>query len=118
MRGCRRGSVLSCLMPHSARRVADGRQTTSGDVRVRRQRSRQTAPRIRDAGASPLRVAARQRCGDAHSWRGGDVEELKKQLDDFMKKTYEQLPEESNIQPVLTTMLQRVIQYAQLHAQR
>src|ERR1051326_7480423 len=48
---------------------------------------------------------------------GGDVEELKKQLDDFMKKTYEQLPEESNIQPVLTTMLQRVIQYAQLHAQ-
>jgi len=48
---------------------------------------------------------------------GGDVEELKKQLDDFMKKTYEQLPEESSIQPVLTTMLQRVIQYAQLHAQ-
>src|SRR5438270_5814952 len=48
---------------------------------------------------------------------GGDVDELKKQLDDFMKKTYEELPEESNIQPVLTTMLQRVIQYAQLHAQ-
>ena len=48
---------------------------------------------------------------------GGDVELLKKQLDDFMKKTYEQLPEESNVQPVLTTMLQRVIQYAQLHAQ-
>src|ERR1051326_2217125 len=48
---------------------------------------------------------------------GGDVEELKKQLDDFMKKTYEQLPEESNIQQGLTTMLQRVIQYAQLHAQ-
>src|SRR5438552_9124688 len=48
---------------------------------------------------------------------GGDVDELKKQLDDFMSKTYEQLPDESNIQPVLTTMLQRVIQYAQLHAQ-
>ena len=48
---------------------------------------------------------------------GGDIEELKKQLDDFMKKTYEELPEDSNIQPVLTTMLQRVIQYAQLHAQ-
>jgi ATP-dependent Clp protease ATP-binding subunit ClpA len=48
---------------------------------------------------------------------GGDVDELKKQLDDFMKKTYEQLPDESNIQPVLTTMLQRVIQFAQLHAQ-
>ena len=48
---------------------------------------------------------------------GGDVDELKKQLDDFMKKTYEELPDESNIQPVLTTMLQRVIQYAQLHAQ-
>src|SRR5205085_1247421 len=48
---------------------------------------------------------------------GGDVEELKRQLDDFMKKTYEQLPDESNVQPVLTTMLQRVIQYAQLHAQ-
>jgi len=48
---------------------------------------------------------------------GGDIEELKKQLDDFMKKTYEELPEDANIQPVLTTMLQRVIQYAQLHAQ-
>src|SRR5947207_9117530 len=48
---------------------------------------------------------------------GGDVDELKKQLDDFMSKTYEQLPDESTIQPVLTTMLQRVIQYAQLHAQ-
>jgi ATP-dependent Clp protease ATP-binding subunit ClpA len=48
---------------------------------------------------------------------GGDVDELKKQLDDFMSKTYEQLPDESNVQPVLTTMLQRVIQYAQLHAQ-
>jgi ATP-dependent Clp protease ATP-binding subunit ClpA len=48
---------------------------------------------------------------------GGDIEELKKQLDDFMMKTYEQLPDESNVQPVLTTMLQRVIQYAQLHAQ-
>src|SRR5207253_7435682 len=48
---------------------------------------------------------------------GGDVNELKKQLDDFMTKTYEELPDGSTIQPVLTTMLQRVIQYAQLHAQ-
>ncbi len=48
---------------------------------------------------------------------GGDVDALKKQLDDFMQKTFEELPEESDVQPVLTTMLQRVIQYAQLHAQ-
>src|ERR1043165_1196630 len=48
---------------------------------------------------------------------GGDIEVLKKQLDDFLKKTFEELPEDSNIQPVLTAMLQRVIQYAQLHAQ-
>src|SRR5512142_3271708 len=48
---------------------------------------------------------------------GGDIDTLKKQLDDFMEKTFEQLPEETVIQPVLTTLLQRVIQYAQLHAQ-
>ncbi|MCU1245645.1 MAG: ATP-dependent Clp protease ATP-binding subunit clpA, partial [Acidobacteria bacterium] len=48
---------------------------------------------------------------------GGDVDQLKKQLDDFMRKTFEELPNEADIQPVLTTMLQRVIQYAQLHAQ-
>ncbi|HEX6096469.1 MAG TPA: ATP-dependent Clp protease ATP-binding subunit ClpA [Thermoanaerobaculia bacterium] len=47
---------------------------------------------------------------------GGDVDELKKQLDDFITKTYEQV-EDEDIQPTLTTMLQRVIQYAQLHAQ-
>jgi ATP-dependent Clp protease ATP-binding subunit ClpA len=47
---------------------------------------------------------------------GGDVESLKKQLDEFIDKTYEQL-EEDDVQPTLTTMLQRVIQYAQLHAQ-
>ncbi|HEY0371913.1 MAG TPA: ATP-dependent Clp protease ATP-binding subunit ClpA [Thermoanaerobaculia bacterium] len=47
---------------------------------------------------------------------GGDVDELKKQLDDFITKTYEQV-EDDDIQPTLTTMLQRVIQYAQLHAQ-
>ncbi|HET8773221.1 MAG TPA: ATP-dependent Clp protease ATP-binding subunit ClpA [Thermoanaerobaculia bacterium] len=47
---------------------------------------------------------------------GGDVEELKKQLDDFIAKTYEQV-EDDDVQPTLTTMLQRVIQYAQLHAQ-
>src|SRR6266849_5573145 len=48
---------------------------------------------------------------------GGDVDVLKKQLDDFMMKTFEQLPDETVVQPVLTTLLQRVIQYAQLHAQ-
>ena len=48
---------------------------------------------------------------------GGDVDVLKKQLDDFLKKTFEQLPEGSDEQPVLTAMLQRVVQYAQLHAQ-
>jgi ATP-dependent Clp protease ATP-binding subunit ClpA len=48
---------------------------------------------------------------------GGEVEVLKKQLDDFIEKTYEQLEEESDEQPALTTMLQRVVQYAQLHAQ-
>ncbi|HSP13505.1 MAG TPA: ATP-dependent Clp protease ATP-binding subunit ClpA [Thermoanaerobaculia bacterium] len=48
---------------------------------------------------------------------GGDVDVLKKQLDDFMSKTFEEAPEDVTIQPVLTTMLQRVVQYAQLHAQ-
>ncbi|HEX6085906.1 MAG TPA: ATP-dependent Clp protease ATP-binding subunit ClpA [Thermoanaerobaculia bacterium] len=47
---------------------------------------------------------------------GGDVDELKQQLDAFINKTYEQV-EEMDVQPTLTTMLQRVIQYAQLHAQ-
>jgi ATP-dependent Clp protease ATP-binding subunit ClpA len=48
---------------------------------------------------------------------GGDDDALKKQLDDFLKKTFEQLPEDTDEQPVLTAMLQRVVQYAQLHAQ-
>ena len=48
---------------------------------------------------------------------GGDAAELKKQLDDFMKKTFEEAPDDLTLQPVLTTMLQRVVQYAQLHAQ-
>ena len=48
---------------------------------------------------------------------GGDVDELKKQLDDFIEKTYEQLADDMTEQPVLTSMLQRVVQYAQLHAQ-
>jgi ATP-dependent Clp protease ATP-binding subunit ClpA len=47
---------------------------------------------------------------------GGDVEELKEQLDAFIDKTYERV-EDMDIQPALTAMLQRVIQYAQLHAQ-
>src|SRR5712691_11036049 len=48
---------------------------------------------------------------------GGDIDVLKKQLDDFMRKTFEEAPDEATLQPVLTTMLQRVVQYAQLHAQ-
>ncbi|HEX9162815.1 MAG TPA: ATP-dependent Clp protease ATP-binding subunit ClpA, partial [Thermoanaerobaculia bacterium] len=48
---------------------------------------------------------------------GGDVDVLKKQLDDFMKKTFDAAPDDVTLQPVLTTMLQRVVQYAQLHAQ-
>jgi ATP-dependent Clp protease ATP-binding subunit ClpA len=48
---------------------------------------------------------------------GGDVDLLKKQLDDFLNKTLEKLPDDVEVQPVLTAMLQRVIQYAQLHAQ-
>src|SRR5512132_2180623 len=55
--------------------------------------------------------------GDVVRACGGDVGVLKKQLEDFMTKTFEQLPEETIVQPVLTTLLQRVIQYAQLHAQ-
>src|SRR5215212_4847381 len=47
---------------------------------------------------------------------GGDVDELKQQLDAFINKTYERV-EDMDLQPTLTTMLQRVIQYAQLHAQ-
>jgi ATP-dependent Clp protease ATP-binding subunit ClpA len=48
---------------------------------------------------------------------GGDVETLKKQLDEFIEKTSERMTDENSLQPTLTTMLQRVIQYAQLHAQ-
>ncbi len=48
---------------------------------------------------------------------GGEVETLKQQLDDFMNKTFEEASEDATVQPVLTTMLQRVVQYAQLHAQ-
>ena len=49
---------------------------------------------------------------------GGDIIVLKKQLDDFLNRTFERLPDEAEeVQPVLTAMLQRVVQYAQLHAQ-
>jgi ATP-dependent Clp protease ATP-binding subunit ClpA len=49
---------------------------------------------------------------------GGDIDVLKKQLDDFLSRTFERLPDEAEeVQPVLTAMLQRVVQYAQLHAQ-
>jgi ATP-dependent Clp protease ATP-binding subunit ClpA len=54
---------------------------------------------------------------DVVSACGGDVEVLKKQLDEFMSRTFEAAEEEATVQPVLTTMLQRVVQYAQLHAQ-
>ena len=48
---------------------------------------------------------------------GGDIDQIKKQLNDFMDRTLEKLPDEAEVQPVLTAMLQRVVQYAQLHAQ-
>jgi ATP-dependent Clp protease ATP-binding subunit ClpA len=48
---------------------------------------------------------------------GGDVETLKVQLDEFIEKTYERSTESETIQPALTPMLQRVIQYAQVHSQ-
>jgi ATP-dependent Clp protease ATP-binding subunit ClpA len=48
---------------------------------------------------------------------GGDIPLLQKQLDDFMNRTLEQIAEDAEVQPVLTAMLQRVVQYAQLHAQ-
>ena len=48
---------------------------------------------------------------------GGDIDVLKKQLDDFMSKTFEEAADDITVQPVLTTMLQRVLQYAQLHAE-
>src|ERR1041385_7167685 len=48
---------------------------------------------------------------------GGEVDTLKKQLNDFLERTFEQLPDDNDTQPVLTAMLQRVVQYAQLHAQ-
>ncbi len=48
---------------------------------------------------------------------GGDIAVLKKQLDDFLSRTLEQLPDDTDVQPVLTAMLQRVVQYAQMHAQ-
>jgi ATP-dependent Clp protease ATP-binding subunit ClpA len=48
---------------------------------------------------------------------GGDIDLLKQQLDDFMNRTLEKIPEDAEVQPVLTAMLQRVVQYAQLHAQ-
>jgi ATP-dependent Clp protease ATP-binding subunit ClpA len=48
---------------------------------------------------------------------GGDVDILRGQLDDFMNRTLEQLPDDAEVQPVLTAMLQRIVQYAQVHAQ-
>jgi ATP-dependent Clp protease ATP-binding subunit ClpA len=54
---------------------------------------------------------------DVVSACGGDIDILEKQLDDFMNRTLEQLPDDAEVQPVLTAMLQRIVQYAQLHAQ-
>jgi ATP-dependent Clp protease ATP-binding subunit ClpA len=54
---------------------------------------------------------------DVISACGGDIDILSKQLDDFMNRTLEQLPDDAEVQPVLTAMLQRIVQYAQLHAQ-
>ncbi|HEX8169403.1 MAG TPA: ATP-dependent Clp protease ATP-binding subunit ClpA [Thermoanaerobaculia bacterium] len=48
---------------------------------------------------------------------GGDVEQLKRQLDDFIEKTAERVRDGEELEPSLTSMLQRVVQYAQLHAQ-
>ncbi len=48
---------------------------------------------------------------------GGDVELLKVQLDEFMKKNFEEISNRKPVQPVLTAMLQRVVQYAQMHAE-
>ena len=48
---------------------------------------------------------------------GGDISMLKKQLEDFLNRTLEKMPDDAEVQPVLTAMLQRVVQYAQLHAQ-
>ncbi|HVG23803.1 MAG TPA: AAA family ATPase, partial [Thermoanaerobaculia bacterium] len=47
---------------------------------------------------------------------GGDIDDLKQQLDAFIDKTYERV-DDMDLQPTLTAMLERVIQYAQLHAQ-
>jgi ATP-dependent Clp protease ATP-binding subunit ClpA len=47
----------------------------------------------------------------------GEIEILKTRLDDFIEKTYEKVAGTDTIQPALTSMLQRVVQYAQLHAQ-
>jgi ATP-dependent Clp protease ATP-binding subunit ClpA len=48
---------------------------------------------------------------------GGQVELLERELDEFMSTTFEELPASSQRLPVLTSMLQRVIHYAQLHAE-
>ena len=47
---------------------------------------------------------------------GGNVEELKTELDAFIERTHPRV-EQDDLQPALTTTLQRVLQYAQLHAQ-
>ena len=47
---------------------------------------------------------------------GADLEALERELDAFMKQTYQRLPEERTVEPEMTSMFQRVVQYAQLHA--
>jgi len=47
---------------------------------------------------------------------GADLEALERELDAFMKKTYQRLPDDRPVEPEMTAMFQRVVQYAQLHA--
>src|SRR2546421_3194940 len=47
---------------------------------------------------------------------GGEVDVLKKQPHDFLNPTFEQLPHDIHVQPVLTATLPRARQYPQLSA--
>ena len=48
---------------------------------------------------------------------GGDVDALKVAVDDFLEKNVTKLPGKRPVEPELTAMLQRVVNYAQLHAE-
>jgi len=47
---------------------------------------------------------------------GADLEVLERELDTFMTTTYQRLADDSPVEPEMTSMFQRVVQYAQLHA--